>query len=703
MLAFAAALAGQQLGPVDNSANLQSARLAIQAHDGGAALRFLSSVTVTAANARQLGLLRAEATFWTGQREAALALVDELDREIGSDSRAQAALGLLLTRIGEYPRAEAAFTRALETRPAEFPNLFNLGLAAAKAGHFERAREAFESALKQRPKDPDCLLNLGEVHVALKAYAQAAEVLARASEAAPARADIQLALARSLEHAGYVGDAALAFDRYLTLNPADDTARRDRAVVDASAGAVPKAVRELALYASRHREDPLAPYYIALLLESSDPDQALLQAGRSLQLDTRLAPASLLRARLLLTVGKPGEALGDLERALLHAPNDTQLLQQLAITHLALDQPQQAEQVLRKAVALAPGDDKILRILGRALMQLNRRQEGLQAFAKARQLGSRPVLIQQNAGALELLRLPADERRARQIEQFTRAMATRPTDRDLKLQLGQLCLAAGQLQQARRVFTDLLQLQPSAQVSRNAGRALAASGQFELALEFFRNAIAEEPSARVEAAMALGQLGKSREGLAELEQVPGESRQSEYHLVRALLLGADGQREQAVSELEREFGTDSASPELMIEAARLLLSYGQESQSLQMLERAPVESNDAQLARAWLLDDLGRSAEARAILRRIESVRPEWGKPHVVESLLLQHSGASEEALAALETAMALGQTDAAVAERAARQREAIKRRVTASNRAPAGTALEDPLVALLFVHSGQP
>jgi cytochrome c-type biogenesis protein CcmH/NrfG len=62
------------------------------------------------------------------------------------------------------------------------------------------------------------------------------ELLAKAAQLSPRRADIQLLLAHLTTDIGYYGDSMQAWNRYLQLVPADDTARRERGYTAAILG-----------------------------------------------------------------------------------------------------------------------------------------------------------------------------------------------------------------------------------------------------------------------------------------------------------------------------------------------------------------------------------------------------------------------------------------------------------------------------------
>src|SRR5256886_11853605 len=99
-------------------------------------------------------------------------------------------------------KAEAAFSRALETDPANIDILHNVGLAALRAGHLDRAQNVFEIAVQQSPDDVESIFNLARVHAAKGDRETALVLLARARRLAPNRSDLLVYMAKMYEDAG---------------------------------------------------------------------------------------------------------------------------------------------------------------------------------------------------------------------------------------------------------------------------------------------------------------------------------------------------------------------------------------------------------------------------------------------------------------------------------------------------------------------
>lgn len=693
----------------DLQANMQLAHLAIQGRNGRVALRYLNAIPASDAGLIKVEILRAEALRLAGRNKDATSLIQKLYVEVKDDPQGESALGLLLARMGDFAQAEAVFAHVLEAWPSDFSTLYNLGLTEANVGNLDRAATVFESALKQRADDSECLFNLGQVYSRQKHYRRASDLLTRAAVVAPARADIQLALAQALEHAGYAGDAALVYDRYLELKPGDDIGRRDRALVYASANQEKKAQSELEWFTSQHGEDSLGHYYLALLLQNDDPVRATTEVDRALRLQPGLAGASLLRSQLLLNADHAELAAEEAERGLRSHPGDADLWKQLGACRLGLDQAKDAEAALRRALALSPGNDSVLWLLSRALNALGRKQEAREAsamFEKARAERSRRPEVQADAGALELLRLPEAERQRQQWDWVRGTLALHPTDPEVLVEYGKLSLATGHPDDARGAFARLLDAKPTTRISEEAGKILGENGEFGQSLEFFRLAVSADPAAHVGMALAQQGLGMPQQALVELDQVPESARKPEYHLVRAIVFDTLGQHDDAVHELNDGFTGDAVRPELAFAAARMLVLSGQKPSALALLQRSTTQSDEINLALAWLLEDQGRVLEARSLVRRVQSKRPEWGRTYILQSHWSEKENQTEAATRELETAYALGEKGALVCRSLSRLYTAVNRTTEAKQYAVRAEVLaqnhtklddSDSLTDLLF------
>ncbi len=645
-----------KINPTHPNANLQLGRMAVERKDGARALAYLGHVKESDPAIR---LLRAEALYWAGRRPAATAVLDSLAKEAGGDPRVEFALGLTCARLGLYGRAETAFNAVAARYPDQFEVLLNLGRAAARAGHYDRAARALEVALKLQPASVEALLELGRVAAAQGDSSRAVYLLAQARQAAPGRPDILLALARAAEDAGYYGDSALAYDEYLRLQPNDDAARRDRAVVYGFTGArLKEGLQELAAYLKKHPRDPLAYYGLARLTWNTGPEKALEQLSTAVRLDPNLAAARFSRGWLLHRQGRDAEAAADLEAAARLAPGNPRVEAQLGVVYLALDRSADAEKALRRALPAAPGDPEILVNLGRALIALGREDEArryLEEFRKVRPQTARAPL--REAGMIELATLSPAERARREIERLRADARTHPGDPELQLNLALLLLADGRQEEATREFRELLRLNAAAGQCQKAGTALVQAGQYALAREFLERAAASLPAARLDLAIAVFFAAGPQQALEALGPAPEGEPSGDYLLLKARLLDAAGQPAEARQALGEGLRLSVSRPQVAEQAALLLLRGRRRQEALDLLAqavRANPGNSDLLLLRALALGQAGRNAEAEKALAEIEARWPEWDRPYLAHGLLLERAARPAEARRRLQTALAL-------------------------------------------------
>jgi tetratricopeptide (TPR) repeat protein len=644
-----------KINPAHSNANLQLARLAVEGKDGARALEYLGRVKEPDVAIR---LLRAEALYWAARRTDADAALDSLAKEASSDPRVAFALGLSCARLGLFSRAEDAFNAVAVRYPDQFEVLLNLGRAAARAGHYDRASRALEVAVKLQPANVDALLELGRVTAAKGDSSRAVYLLAQARQASPGRSDVLLTLARAAEDAGYYGDSALAYDEYLGLQPDDDAARRDRAVIygliDTRRA---EGLRELEGYVKTHPRDPLAYYGMARLTFNTEPEKALEQLSAAVHVDPKLASVRFSRGWLLHRLGRDAEAVVDLESASRLAPGHPRIEAQLGVVYLALDRPAEAEKTLRRALSAGTGHPEILMNLGRALMALGREEEAgryLEEFRKLRPQTARAPLHE--AGMIELATLLPAERARREMDRLRTDAKTHPGDPELQLNLALLLLAEGRPEEADHEFHALLRLNASGDLCRRAGAALVEAGRYALAREFLERA-ASLPAARLDLAIAVFFTAGATQALEALGPSPEGELAGDYLLLKARLLDAAGQSAAARQALDQGLRFSVSRPQVAEQAALLLLRSARQQEALDLLARAILASPgvpDLLLLRALALGQSGRRAEAEKALAEIEARWPEWDRPYLAHALLLERADRPTRARRAFQTVLAL-------------------------------------------------
>lgn len=620
------------------------------------------------------------------QSERAMAHLQKVSAAIEKEGEPASlfTLATVYARLGAFDRSEILLQKMLVQRPGDFDILFALGRAAARAKHYDRARNALEAAAKVQPQNVDVLFELGLVSAATKDYTRAVFLLAQAKQKSPRRSDILLALARAAEDAGFYGDSALAYDEYLVLQHDDAIARRDRARVLGYTGArLKEGLAEMAAYVASHPNDPTGHYNLAQFTWRNEPEKSLQQLRTALRLDPKFVPAHVSLAWLLQRQGDDKEAAAHLESALKIAPDNLRALDLLGVSYLSLDRPSDAEKAFRRALAINKTDPDVQLHLGRALMALNRESEArplLERSQQARAARSRDP--RREPGMIESATLNAEERTAREIERFRRMSQARPDDPELQLHLADLLLASGHKEDALSAFRQLLTLNAGSEIWEQAGRLLVTARQFDLGRQFLERALPQRPTARLDLVRALLQTTGPDAALQALGQMPDGEQAGDYLLMKARILDASGRQDEASSLLTAGLRGSGLRPDIVQQAALLLMRRNREKDALALLNDAissDSSNSELLLCRALALalaNDL-RSSETQ--VRQIELRWPEWDRPYLLHALLREQAHNNTEALQKLKIAMALGANDTVAQCLAARLSHAPSRPECAS------------------------
>jgi tetratricopeptide (TPR) repeat protein len=651
-----------KMNPAHVNANLQLAKLSVNRKDGTRALQYLARIKD---HDPEIQLVRAEALSQTGQRDAAVTLLDELAKTSYTSPNVLFALGMTCGRMSLYDRAEAAFTAVLTHYPDDYDVLYNLGLAAARAQHYDRARSVFEVALKVRPDDVDTLAALGSVAAQQGDYTRAAYLLAQARKLAPRRPDVLLTLAHAAQDAGFFGDAVLAYDEYLKLRPGDDTVRRDRAYVLGREDTThAEGLKELTLYVQKHLNDPTGYFELAQISYHQNRLQALDQISNALRLDPSFEPARFVRAWLLHRLGKEEEAVTDLQAAVLLNPHDALAFDLLGLVYMNLDKPAEAQSALRRAVAIAPDEPRILMHLARALVdsgQVEEAQPFFDRFRKAEPEG--PPRPREDGGIIESALLAPAERSSRNIARLHELILASPNDPSLKLNLGISLLVDGKPDEAAIVFRELLASKTPSAIVQKAGTALLGYEQYDLAREILERAAAQTQDALVDLAIAVYYSQGAKSALKVLEKIPEGVYRGDYLMIKAEILDSAGQASEADRTIEQGLRYAISRPKLAEESALLLVRHNQAEKALDLIGAAMRSTPDDPsllLARAVVLASLNRNTDANKAVKEIENRWPEWDRTYVIEGLLLERESHLSEGRRRIQIALALGTRDPA-------------------------------------------
>ena len=133
--------------------------------------------------------------------------------------------GIAFERLGEWPKAEADFKRALELEPDQPLVLNYLGYSWVEQGHnLDEAKAMIEKAVELRPDDGYIVDSLGWVAYKLGDFEEAVHQLERAVELVAGDPIINDHLGDAYWQVGRLHEAQFQWRRVLTLEPEDDLA-----------------------------------------------------------------------------------------------------------------------------------------------------------------------------------------------------------------------------------------------------------------------------------------------------------------------------------------------------------------------------------------------------------------------------------------------------------------------------------------------
>ncbi|MGH7729882.1 MAG: tetratricopeptide repeat protein, partial [Candidatus Eiseniibacteriota bacterium] len=357
----------------------------------------------------------------TSDPERSLALVHA--------AQARANLGLACFHAGDYPRAEAEFSRAL-AHDAAFPDLRYLrGRIYERSGRLSEAVADLERALEDHPRYIEAHLLLAACLGQMGQSLRSAVSLERALELGfdmPAGTSA----ARAAEWG--VADWERLVPAILRDAPGGGTDRVHEALERHQAGDLPGAIIALERAVGEHPSyADLRCRLASLLLEAGRVEEALEQLDHALAINSRYLEARLLATRAHLERGAPRVAVMHAEAMLADHPDYPDLHFWLGLARFRAGDLAGAARALERAVALHRGFARAQRLLGLIYHALGRHGDALQSLSRGL---TRDRELPQ--GALEsALPLLAMGETAGAEGELVRAIAVQPDYPDLHLAL----------------------------------------------------------------------------------------------------------------------------------------------------------------------------------------------------------------------------------------------------------------------------
>ncbi len=333
--------------------------------------------------------------------------------------------------------------------------------------------------------------------------------------------------------------------------------------------------------------------------------------------------------------------------------------------------PAEARDQVRKAYDAAsahPEDAEASGKLGMLLDIYDRKDVAAICYQRAHLLAPRAFTWLYYLGSLQA----SQGKKAEAAASLRAALKLQPDYLPAQLKLAEDLLTAGELNESRKIYEDVLKKHPdSAEARYGLGRILAAGGDLVAAVDSYRKACELFPSygaAHYALAMAYRKLGKpeeAQENLRVYEQSknivpPVEDplrdalRQLDLgavsHLERGVALQQVGRLQDAIAETEEALRLD---PTLVQAHVNLIVLYGRIGDQEKAKEhyQAAVRLNPSQFPDAYynygvLLVQEDKLDEAEKAFRQALEVRPSYADAHNNLGNLLEREGKSSEAIA---------------------------------------------------------
>ena len=288
-------------------------------------------------------------------------------------------LGSLYIRQREYKKAAAVLEKGLKIDPRMSSTSALLGIALYELGDYAGARRNLESALRANPKDDNAELLLANDLIKLDEFERAADHLRQLSQRQPENQEVWYLLGKvhmklsedalaklnaldpdsvwSHEISGEVMEsmknydgALLEYKKAVKVGPQQAGTRYHLGNAYWSLNMWDAATEEFRAELANDRSNCMAQWKIGniILEQHGDSTQALAEVQKALEVCPNLLGARVDRARALIKLERPGEAVKDLEAAVKADPGESSTHFLLAQAYRALGRTQEAQAEMKE-------------------------------------------------------------------------------------------------------------------------------------------------------------------------------------------------------------------------------------------------------------------------------------------------------------------------------------------------------------------
>lgn len=243
-----------------------------------------------------------------------------LEEAIGSFKRAceldpsleapRAQMGMALFQMGDFARASTELKAALKLNPVDRNAELGLARSLFELGNPSGALRLLDQLQQERPQDVEVLYSLAMVHTKL-----AESSIAEIAKVDPNSYLIEMILGTSAETRREYSEAAEHYKKAIARSPNAPGLCYLLAHALWAGGDLPHALEQYRRSLELDPYDYNASWEAARIVLPDNPKEAFRLANRALELRPDLPGALTIRARALLSLGKPREAVEDLKRA----------------------------------------------------------------------------------------------------------------------------------------------------------------------------------------------------------------------------------------------------------------------------------------------------------------------------------------------------------------------------------------------------
>jgi tetratricopeptide (TPR) repeat protein len=286
---------------------------------------------------------------------------------------AVAAAATVQLTVPHWHSDEALWTWAMRRAPQSAMPYTNLALVAINQGDPARGLALAEAALQRDPNEPNAHDHRGLALFHLGRYEEAEAAFARAAEIEPQNALYWSNRAGALREQGRLQDAErMLVDEALPRDPslwvthfnlglvylrADRPDRAAQALNNALALAPPREQGPIRRSLEQTRDPARWLRLSDLLLANNDAEGALRALDRARELGADSTDVAVGRSAALIALGRLDEAEALLQAALLSAPQDARLYNNLGLVARKRGDTETARSFFKRAVELAPDWD----------------------------------------------------------------------------------------------------------------------------------------------------------------------------------------------------------------------------------------------------------------------------------------------------------------------------------------------------------